>query len=569
VTDPSSIQNASCALVPNGSIKVNVTAGIAPYTYTLNTTTQTSDFFPGLSSGIYHILVSDNIGCSITVTDNVGNTPKIKVDSLNIIAPSCNGLLDGSIKVNVSLGAEPYQFAMDTGLYQQGNIFSSVRAGSHLIHIKDAYGCLIDTAITIIEPGLLTVSIISTEKSTCSGTADGKIMAEATGGSLPYQYTIDTAGISGYQSSNTFPVLAGNYTVTAKDIKGCIAKSATKVDSVFNLFLELGSDTTICSGQSITLNPASNAEANMFVYTPSSSLNNALIKNPVATPSDTITYSLSAKWGICDLTDNITVNVLHKPIAYAGVDTAICNNTKALLHGTATNLSGAVNYSWSPAAELINADSAVTPASPLETQTYTLTVTDNYGCNFSATDAVLVTVQPPVQAFAGRDTNAVTGMTHQLQATGAGPGGKYEWIWKQPGVSLSNAYIPNPTAVFQNHVYELVVKATDIATCVGYDTIKIIVYDGPAYYVPNAFTPNGDQLNQLFRAIPVGIVTTEWFRIFNRYGQLIFETNRWMSGWDGTYQGRLQPPGTYVWIIKGKDRNGRIVEQKGTVLLMR
>ena len=94
------------------------------------------------------------------------------------------------------------------------------------------------------------------------------------------------------------------------------------------------------------------------------------------------------------------------------------------------------------------------------------------------------------------------------------------------------------------------------------------VYDGPTYYVPTSFTPNGDGLNDFFRAIPVGITTTEYFRVFNRYGQVVFETNKWLQGWDGSFQGRKQASGTYIWIVKGIDKYNKKVEQKGTVVLI-
>ena len=75
-------------------------------------------------------------------------------------------------------------------------------------------------------------------------------------------------------------------------------------------------------------------------------------------------------------------------------------------------------------------------------------------------------------------------------------------------------------------------------------------------------------MNDRFRVIPAGIAYTDYFRIFNRYGQLVFETNQWLKGWDGSFQGKLQPMGNYVWILKGKDKNGKVIEMKGTVLLI-
>ena len=85
----------------------------------------------------------------------------------------------------------------------------------------------------------------------------------------------------------------------------------------------------------------------------------------------------------------------------------------------------------------------------------------------------------------------------------------------------------------------------------------------------NAFSPNGDGLNDVFRPIPSGIATTEYFRVFNRFGEQVFETNKWLMGWDGNYKGRIQPIGNYIWVIKGKDINGKVIEKKGYVILIR
>ena len=255
---------------------------------------------------------------------------------------------------------------------------------------------------------------------------------------------------------------------------------------------------------------------------------------------------------------------MHKPIANAGRDTAICDISVATLRGSATNLSGTVNYAWTPATNIEFPAQAVTRVYPVgnnQTISYILTVTDNYGCNFSVTDQVDVRIQPPVPAFAGNDTIAIKGVPHQLFGSG---GTSYLWT---PSFPLNGPFNKNPLATLANDT-RFVLQVTDFAGCIGYDTVLVKVYEGPTYYIPNAFSPNGDGQNDVFRAIPVGITSTDWFRIFNRYGQLMFETNQFLKGWDGTYKGKKQPIGAYIWIIKGTDRNGKTVERKGTVMLV-
>jgi gliding motility-associated-like protein len=586
LTNASTIQNASCASIPNGSITINVTAGIAPFTYLLTSPTtgtpQASNLFSSLFSGNYDVSITDSAGCTKTVSSVVGNNPKVQIDSFNIIRPTCNGVQNGTITVNVSLGVAPYEYAIDNGPFSSSKIFSSVGAGSHILKIRDANNCSIDSTITITEPVLLTASITGTTEATCSGNPDGKIIASAAGGTLPYEYTLDQAGLTGYQSATSFDVLKGNYMVTVKDGKGCIATVNTTVDSVFTMFLDLGDATTLCSGSTITLNPITNAETTVFTYSPKATLDNENIKNPVASPTQTTTYTLTAKWGICTLIDDVTITVLRKPVPNAGNDVIICHDTTTTLSATASNLSGTVNYTWSPA-NLIDTkvDSSVVTVRPQDEDTYfVVTVRDNYNCNFAVSDSVLVKMLPPVYAFAGNDTNAVLNKPHQLYASGAGIGGSYLWDYPAAGVSLSDRTLRDPQAIFtpvpgvgeyspnDTNYYKLIVTATNAAGCKATDTIKINVFVGTTCYVPSAFSPNGDGINDLFKPVNVGI-NIEYFKVFNRYGETVYQTNRFRDGWNGFFKGKEQPSGAYVWVFKGKDNKGREIVQKGTVMLIR
>ena len=586
VTNPSTIQNASCASVPNGSIAVNVTAGIAPITYTLSSVPgslpQAGNSFGSLFSGSYDVTIVDSAGCTKTITAVVGNNPKVKIDSLNIARPTCNGLSDGVINVYASLGVAPYQFAVDAGGYGNSKTLTRIAAGPHILHIRDANNCQIDSAIIVTEPAVLRNSLVSTVKATCSGTPDGQIVVSASGGTLPYQYSRDLNGLVGYQSSDTFPVIAGRYSITVEDAKGCKASVNAVVDSVFTMFLDLGNDTTICAEQKIVLSPNTNPGTTIFNYTPQTSLDKPNVKNPVATPADTTRYRLTATWGICTLSDSILVRVLHKPLPYAGPDVVICYDSIAVLHASASNLSGTVNYLWSPASLLDGrADTTVVTARPDTFKTYySVTVTDNYGCNFAVTDSVLVDMLPKIHVNAGTDTNAVLNAPHQLNASGAGIGGRYDWTYPA-GVSLSQNGIANPMAIFSpvpgqgtyahpdTNYYVLSVIATDQAGCVDTGSVRIHVFIGPTFYVPNAFSPNGDGYNDIFKPILVGMYSTDYFIIYNRYGQVVFETSRFMHGWDGRFKGQDQPAGNYVWILKGKGQGGKVVERKGSVLLVR
>jgi gliding motility-associated-like protein len=219
---------------------------------------------------------------------------------------------------------------------------------------------------------------------------------------------------------------------------------------------------------------------------------------------------------------------------------------------------------WSPAGELQNPNAASTLVYPknMRPNTYRLQVTDNYGCNFKSVDEVTVVMNQPVHAFAGNDTIAGMGMPLQLSGSG---GVSYLW---SPAHFLNNSTLQNPVTVLQNDT-RFYLTVTDKYGCTGTSSVFVKVFKGPTFYVPNAFTPNGDGLNDVFKAIAPGIKQVYYFQVFNRWGQLMFNTQNITNGWDGTFKGVLQPAAVYVWVIKGVDLAGKFVELKGSVTLIR
>ncbi len=114
-----------------------------------------------------------------------------------------------------------------------------------------------------------------------------------------------------------------------------------------------------------------------------------------------------------------------------------------------------------------------------------------------------------------------------------------------------------------------VVTGSTPENCEGSDTLKIKVYKGPRLYVPSAFTPNADGRNDLLRVISVGMKTTKYFTVYNRYGQAIFTTADFRKGWDGRYKGQAQPAGGYVWIAEAVDYKNNVVKEHGTFIMIR
>ncbi|RFS20068.1 PKD domain-containing protein [Chitinophaga silvatica] len=170
-----------------------------------------------------------------------------------------------------------------------------------------------------------------------------------------------------------------------------------------------------------------------------------------------------------------------------------------------------------------------------------------------------------VYAQAGKDTIVAVGQPLQLQAGWLQEGVRYRW---EPSMGLNNPNSDHPVAMlYKDQTYKLTLTSTEGCQDVDYITVK--VYNGPEFYVPNAFTPNNDGRNDIFRVIAAGVPKLDFFCIWNRWGQEIFRSNDLPGGWDGKIKGTPAPADTYVWMVQGVDYTGRRFSRKGVVTLIR
>ncbi len=351
-----------------------------------------------------------------------------------------------------------------------------------------------------------------------------------------------------------YPTTTTTYQVTLNE-NGCVNTDSVRVRVVDFVTLNAGADSTICLTDSAHLNAA--GDGLRFVWTPAATLNNATLRSPYATPSGNTSYQVTASIGKCNATDNITIRTIPYPLADAGVDTTICFDDTATLRGTILGSS----FNWSPTSALGNSTTLTPYTFPRTTTSYTLAVFDTLGCPKPGLDFVVVNVQSKIIPFSGNDTNIVVGQPLQLQGKGAT---LFEW-W--PPAGLNNTSIPNPVARLQND-QTYIMRAYTEEGCFAFDTINVRVFKTmPDIFVPTGFAPEGR--NRVLRPIPVGISQFEYFRVFNRWGQLVFETREAGRGWDGTIGGKPQDSGTYAWMVSGRDFTGKLVQKKGTSVLIR
>jgi gliding motility-associated-like protein len=159
----------------------------------------------------------------------------------------------------------------------------------------------------------------------------------------------------------------------------------------------------------------------------------------------------------------------------------------------------------------------------------------------------------------------------QLNATASdATATSFNWT---PGTGLNFTNIYNPVVTLgpeYGDYITYIVRATNPDGCYGEDDIKVTLFKtGPDIFVPSAFTPNNDGLNDKIFPICVGIRQLDFFRVFNRWGQLVFQTSRIGEGWDGRIKGLLQDTNNYVFMVQGTDYTGRVIVKKGNIMLIR
>jgi gliding motility-associated-like protein len=341
---------------------------------------------------------------------------------------------------------------------------------------------------------------------------------------------------------------------------GCINKDSVRVRVTQGVLIIPMGDTTICQGDTIQLRINSNALQHS--WTPGSSLNDPTTMSPLAVTNTLTTYQVTGSIGSCSSTKQITVTPIPYPIARLSADTLICFNTPAFIRASSNGRS----FLWQPTTYLSNPLSLTPIARPPTTQRYILSVFDNRGCPKPGIDTVVVTVRPEVIANAGRDTTVVVGQSLQLNATG---GVYYDW---SPATSLSSTAISNPIALYRTPFSSIRYRmiASDSIGCPDTAFLTVRVFQtAPSVFVPTGFTPNGDGLNDIIKPVLAGIKKLNYFRIFNRWGQLVYETQQEGQGWDGRINGQLQGTHVFVWTVSAVDYLDQPYFAKGTLTLIR
>ncbi len=553
--------NITCFGANNGSITVNTVGGTSPYTYAWNPNVSSSNSASSLSANTYNVTVTDNKGCSVfsSVTITEPGQPLTLTPAQTDL--SCFQSNDGIASVSVTGGSFPYTYAW-TNTTSTGNSAAGLAAGNYSVTVTDNNTCTSSSSFVLTEPSQLLLTETHIPEP-CFGDAVATMDVTANGGTPGYTYNWSPNVSSGTSASS---LSAGLYSVTVVDTKGCTATVSATISEPALLTVSALPTAALCFGQSngsIASTVSGGTPAYSYSATPDGvnfvSSGNGQFSNLAAATYTVLVVDINN----CMANATVTVTEPQQLTDAVFVTGATCYGySNGVL--TVTPAGGTAAYSFS----LNNGQTNTTGVfNGLSAGNYDVTVTDANGCTvtdagiIAEPDSVSIQVTPTPAEIKLGDVLNLTTTTNQ--------GGNVNYTWTpQFGLSCYDCANPSFEGVY-SQVYTVV--AANDSGCTGTATFTVTVIPDYGVFVPNAFTPNGDGENdfwQIFTALP-SIKQIE-VQVFNRIGEMVFESTDLNFKWDGTYKGKYADNGVYVYQVKIVWLNNHSDSgYKGTITLLR
>jgi len=501
----------------------------------------------------YTITGSSAAGCSATTTLTVVVNPSPAL----VVLPANPSICFGQSAPLVASGAMSYSWLPITGL-SNATIANPIAnpnvTTTYTITGSMGNGCTATTTVTVNVGSTLNITANPSNPNLCMGQS---IPLSCSGSATNYSWQ-PTGTLSNPSIPNpvAFPTTNTTYTVTASNAQGCTGTATVSVNvwPLPNINVS-PSVNTICMGDSVLLQLSGGLN---YTWMPNQYVamqgNNAAYVFPYQNTIYTITgYDIHD----CSNTASAVVNVNPKPdMIITGVGMGICVGDSATLTAM-----GGINYTWEPAATVYPSTGNPVTVFPTQTTTYTATGTDANGCTNTATYDVDVTSVLDFKVVKNRDIECGFNQA-QLFASGADT---YSW-WPSTGLNNANSATPIVQIDETTTYYVTGVKGN----CLFTDSITVYVFKNneASVFVPNAFSPNGDGVNDCIRPMHQANFKRYYFTVYNRFGNKVFSTYDPNECWNGQYKYKDAEVGIYFYYLTGETNCGEIIK-KGDIMLMR
>ncbi len=509
--------------------------------------------------------------------DGVGSDPSVAINNVRITTPSAAGNLpvneivvlteptavvisntafvnagcgvsDGSITITASGGTGALSYSINNGTNFSGaNVFSSLAAGNYPIIVQDANGCQVSGTANITSTNGPIFAQINTTNPTCNQ-ANGEIEIVGFAGTAPYSYSVDN-GLN-FQIGNTFTGLVnGSYSLILADANGCQTLATANLLNSNGPNVDAGANQTICVGQTATLTGSSSTAGVIFSW--DNGVTNALPFSPLVTTTYTLTGTDPSG---CTATDQVTITLESPPVI--SVSPSITSGCAPLTVDFTNTTTGSNNCNWafSSGQTFNSCGNQTLTFSNSDCISLVFTATSTGGCvvNQSFTDIVCVQATPVASFSYSPSVLSSSNALAQMDNTSTGAN---TYLWNFGNGASSN--VENPSHTFsidngQNQVITLI--ASNAFGCSDTASNSVRFNDDMLFYIPNAFTPNGDGWNNLFYGVfTEGFdVSLFYLAIYDRWGELLFDTKDHTATWDGMYKGEEVKDGLYTWVVELK-----------------
>lgn len=553
-------QNESCFGACDGFVVVAPGGGTSPYNFSwvgASGVVGTSTVVNSLCVGTYTVTVTDNNGCFVTAPTTVSGPTQVIITAINTTPEQCPFDCQGTITVFASGGTGGYQYSADNGAtFQPANAFINVCTGAYTIVVEDNTGCAATGITNIAAPSPLIITP-STTDTVCIGQST-TITASTVGGTGSVMFNWDN-GLGLGASHLVDPPGTTTYNVTATDANGCSVSSSVLVVENPPLLVAAFTNQNICPGASATITAnGSGGNGGPYTYTWTNNVNTSILigQTQIVTPSQQTIYTvtLTDNCGTPAVTDAVTIGLYPLPPVNYTIDTNQgCTPVFVNFANTTTSaLSATCLWDYGDGTTSNNCSDVHIFTAP-GCYTISLFVTTINGCIVDTTIYSQICVFPyPIAEF-GFGPQPTDIYNTQITFTNLTIGGN-TYAWNFSG--LGSSTLTNPTFLFPQDnggVYPVCLTATNSYGCIDTVCHDVVIAGEFLIYVPNAFTPTGDGVNDMFFPILQGEEpeTYEFF-VFNRWGQLIFYTKDKQIGWDGTYNSEKCKEDVYVWKVKVK-----------------
>jgi gliding motility-associated-like protein len=569
LTATANITNIACGQT-TGSATVTASGGTPPYTYSLDGGTfGTASGFTNLIAGQHTVKVKDALGCTFDVNVTISAPATPIAPTATLTQPTCL-IATATISVTSPVPAAGLNYSIDGITYTNTTgIFSNVAPGTYNVTYRNSSGCISAPLSVTINPAppmpaLPTASV--TQQPNCA-VATGTITVTQPAPATGISYSID--GTSYTNTTGVFTELQPrSYNITVKNAQGCISQPLTIVvnEPPASTLAATATVTDISCGLStgsLTINATGGVSPFTYSLDGATPVNTTIFNNLQAgTYKVTVTDSAG-----CSVEVTATVKEVSTPPNLVITDPPnLCSGSTADLKAstiTAGSEAGLVYTYWKDAAATIALSE--TEATAATAGTYYIKGTSQGGCSVIKPVVVSVSNSSAGSITPANPTDICNGEILTLKAS---IGLSYQWYKNDVLITGATSVTYDVTSPGSYNV------SINNTVCTGKTANPVIVTfkDCPTaieVFVPTAFTPNNNNANDKLQPYFLNVSELHFFRVYNRWGQLVFETNTIGKGWDGNLKGVRQPTETYTWVLECVDARGKTIKKSGKSLLIR